>query len=43
LLHANALALDDTWRPRFERYAELQQRWDAYTVALFLAPLDTGE
>jgi hypothetical protein len=39
LLEANALVLDDTWRPKFERYAELQQKWDAYTVALFLAPV----
>jgi len=41
LLEAKAIALDDTWRPRFERYAELQQKWDAYTVALFLAPVDS--
>ncbi len=42
LLEAKAIALDDTWRPKFERYAELQRRWDAYTVALFLAPLDSS-
>lgn len=39
LLQSGALALDGTWQPRFERYAELQRKWDAYTVALFLAPL----
>ena len=43
LLEAKAIVLDDTWRPKFERYAGLQQRWDAYTVALFLAPLDSSQ
>ena len=41
LLDAKAIVLDDTWRPKFERYAELQQKWDAYTVALFLGRLDS--
>jgi hypothetical protein len=42
LLDAHALVLDSTWLPRFERYADLQRRWDAYTVALFLAPVDSS-
>jgi hypothetical protein len=37
-----SLALDDSWRAKFERYAELQRRWEAYTVAVFLAPLGSG-
>jgi hypothetical protein len=43
LLEAKTIVLDDTWRPKFERYAELQQKWDAYTVALFLAPLESSQ
>ena len=33
------LVLDDRWVGRFERYAELQARWDRATVALFVGPL----
>jgi hypothetical protein len=41
LLQQNALDLDSTWRPKFERYAELEKQWDAYTVALFIAPVNS--
>lgn len=37
------LVLDDRWRPIYERYAELQTRWDKETVAVFLRPLDRDE
>jgi len=33
------LLLEDTWADRLARYAELQERWDRQTVALFLRPL----
>jgi hypothetical protein len=33
------LVLDDTWARRFERYADLQRRFDLETVALFAAPV----
>ena len=39
LLSVDEFALDSTWLPRFERYAELQRRWDIHTVAVFIAPL----
>jgi hypothetical protein len=34
------IELDSTWKPRFERYAELQHRWNFQTVAIFLAPVN---
>ena len=40
LFRSNILELDDQWRRRFERYDDLQARWDHETVALFLGPLD---
>ncbi|MGH9012341.1 MAG: hypothetical protein ACRDZ1_00115 [Acidimicrobiia bacterium] len=36
------LVLDDRWARRFERYAELRDRWDNETVAIFLQPLGAG-
>lgn len=42
LIENRLLELDENVRPRFERYAELQQKWDRETVGLFLAPLDEG-
>jgi hypothetical protein len=40
LFRADVLELDDEWRRRFERYDDLQARWDHETVALFLGPID---
>jgi hypothetical protein len=37
------LVLDDVWRERFARYADLQQESDRKTVALFVAPLSSAE
>jgi hypothetical protein len=37
------LVLDDVWRERFARYADLQQESDRTTVALFVAPLSSAE
>ena len=39
MIRRHYLALDGTWERRLERYADLQQRADLETVALFLAPL----
>jgi hypothetical protein len=39
MIRQRYLVLDDTWDRRLERYADLQQRADLETVALFLAPL----
>jgi hypothetical protein len=33
---------DDTWAPKFERYADLQDRWDKQTVAVFIGPVESG-
>ena len=40
LVDNDLLQLDDEWAPRFERYADLQRRWDRDTVALYLKPFD---
>lgn len=40
LIDKDLLEVDLGWRTRFQRYAELQKRWDSGTMALFLAPLD---
>ena len=42
LAEADLLGLDDEWARRFDRYADLQDRWDKETVALFLGPVDNG-
>jgi hypothetical protein len=42
LAEADLLVLDDEWARRFDRYADLQARWDEETVALFLGPVDSG-
>ncbi len=34
------IQLDPTWKQRFERYADLQHRWNFQTVAIFLAPVN---
>ena len=34
------IELDEGWAPRFERYTDLQRRWDRDTVALYLKPYD---
>jgi hypothetical protein len=39
MIRQRYLVLDDRWDRRFERYADLQQRADLETAALFLAPL----
>jgi hypothetical protein len=39
LVEGQALDLDGTWRPRFERYAELHRKADQRTLALCLGPL----
>src|SRR5215211_7903852 len=39
MIRRHYLALDGTWERRLERYADLQQRADLETVALFPAPL----
>ncbi len=38
LVQRDLLALDTTWAPVFRRYADLQDRHDTETVALFLGP-----
>jgi hypothetical protein len=37
------LVLDDEWRERFARYADVQDESDRTTVALFVAPLSSAE
>jgi hypothetical protein len=32
--------IDPGWRERFERFSDLQERWDRHTVAVFIAPLE---
>ncbi len=32
--------IDPAWRDRFERFSDLQERWDHHTVAVFIAPLE---
>lgn len=41
-IESGVLDLDPVWAPRFERYAQLQRRWDDHTVAIFLAPIDAA-
>ncbi len=43
LIEEEFLLVDDHWRPLYERYAELQTRWDKETVAVFLRTLDRDE
>jgi hypothetical protein len=38
MIHEDLLDADARWRERLERYAELQDRWDETTVAVFLLP-----
>ncbi|MBI2709543.1 MAG: hypothetical protein HYX34_07590 [Actinobacteria bacterium] len=38
LVSNDLLVLDPAWQRRFDRYVELQTRWDRATVGLFLAP-----
>ncbi len=38
MVQRDLLVLEPRWAPRFERYAELQDRFDEQTVALFLRP-----
>jgi hypothetical protein len=40
MVQEDLLVLDEIWAPRFERYAQLQDRFDEQTVALFLGPVD---
>jgi hypothetical protein len=42
MIRDHLLVLDDVWSKRFERYADLQHRWDQQTVALFVAPIPAG-
>ncbi|HEV3451296.1 MAG TPA: hypothetical protein VG869_08830 [Acidimicrobiia bacterium] len=39
LVQGHLLNVDHLWARRFERFASLEGRWDANTVALYLAPL----
>jgi hypothetical protein len=39
LVRDDLLVKDPSWTRRFERYADLQARWDTMTVALFVRPL----
>ena len=41
LIESDLLDLDADVAPGFERYADLQRRWDRATVALYLKPFDT--
>jgi hypothetical protein len=38
MIRQRLLALEEPWTERFERYADLQRRWNLQTVALFLGP-----
>jgi hypothetical protein len=40
LVDHDLIVLDEAWVPRFERYTDLQRRWDRATVALYLKPFD---
>jgi hypothetical protein len=42
LIEHDLLVVDPGWQDRFDRYVELQIRWDQRTLGLFLAPLDQG-
>lgn len=42
LMRHDLLDLDAPWRARFERYADLNERFERDTVALFLKPYDAG-
>jgi hypothetical protein len=42
LVRVRGLVLDDRWERRFERYADLQTRWDKQRVAVFVGPLGAG-
>jgi len=41
LVHHGYLDLDPGWKRRFERYAQLEDRWDVNTVQLYLETLPT--
>jgi hypothetical protein len=38
-LRQGLLQLDRSWAKRFERFVQLESRWDNHTVSLFLAPV----
>lgn len=40
-LREDVIHVDPAWRPRFERFAALQDRWNRHTVALWLVPAAT--
>ncbi len=42
MINLHYLVLDQTWRQRVARYAQLQDEWDRETVALFVKPLSSG-
>ena len=41
MIRQQYLELDDEWRERFARYADLQHEWDQKAVALFVGPLSS--
>jgi hypothetical protein len=42
LIDADLMVVDPGWQERFDRFVELELRWDQRTLGLFLAPLDQG-
>jgi hypothetical protein len=41
MVHEDLVVADDGWDERLDRYAELQDRWDSESVAVFLEPAST--
>lgn len=42
MIREGYLVLDDAWRERFTRYADIQHEWDLKTVALFVGPVSSA-
>jgi hypothetical protein len=43
MIREDLLDAPDDWVPKLERYADLQERWDSQTVAVFLEPIANAE
>ncbi|HET6774967.1 MAG TPA: hypothetical protein VFH36_16750 [Acidimicrobiales bacterium] len=43
MIRADLLDTPDDWADRLERYADLQETWDAQTVAVFLEPISAAD
>jgi hypothetical protein len=43
MIRADLLDAPDDWADRLERYADLQETWDAQTVAVFLEPISAAD